>query len=164
MYDKQTDMASRLVTLADIPTLSALYRAGKIIPSSPVHFPAANQGFNDTICTLQSDITRLEVDAIVNAANSGLLGGSGVDGAIHRAAGPGCYRTSLELAVRHGCKSIAFSAIATGVYGYPSKDAAYAALREVRKFLDGSNGSKLDKIVFCSFLDNDVDAYAEALP
>lgn len=135
----------------------------------------------------QGDITTLDVCAIVNAANRSLLGGGGVDGAIHRAAGPGlldecralggcetgaaritgghdlparhvihavgpvwqgggqgeaellagCYRSAMDLAEGAGCRSVAFPAISTGVYGYPPEAAARVAVAALRDWLAG---------------------------
>ncbi len=93
-----------------------------------------------TIKIIQGDITKASVDTIVNAANSRMLGGGGVDGAIHRAAGPklleacgkvkpenllsSAYKNSLDLALSYRCESIAFPAISCGVFAYPPQEAA----------------------------------------
>ncbi|KAI7359766.1 hypothetical protein KC354_g9242 [Hortaea werneckii] len=215
--------------LSSIPTLTDLYATSKLQPPTPAS-PAsstATSRFNPHISLIRTDITTLAVDAIVNAANTSLLGGGGVDGAIHSAAGPSllaecrklngcetgeakitgagdlpckfvihavgpvygrenrkaeggaarllrsCYRRSLEVARENGVRSVAFSALSTGVYGYPSEEAAEVAVQAVKVWLeeeeeegDGAEKGepKMERVVFCSFLEKDEKAYEKIVP
>lgn len=165
-----------------------------------------------TIALMHGDITTVAVDAVVTSANESLLGGGGVDGAIHRAAGPmllaecmkigwceageavittggllpahnvihtvgpvwdggangepdllaAAYRNSLRLAEEHGVTSIAFPAISAGTYGYPIEQAAHVALETTVAHVRA--GSKLQRILFVLFSEEDLAVYRRMLP
>src|SRR5215472_4898983 len=73
-----------------------------------------------------------------------------------------CYRKCLQLAEEHGVRTISFPAISTGVYGYPQKQAAAIALREVKQHL-GRDDTSVQSVIFVLFGKSAYDVYASML-
>ena len=122
----------------------------------------------------RGDITQCTTDAIVNAANTSLLGGGGVDGAIHTP-GPiwrgghageavllaGCYQNCLRIASELNCKTVAFPSISTGVYRFPLNRAAEIAIRTIEEYL--STHAEIEQVSMICFDGTTLSAYQNAL-
>ncbi|XP_078025510.1 ADP-ribose glycohydrolase MACROD1 isoform X3 [Epinephelus lanceolatus] len=143
--------------------------------SSGKPFYPRNDKLDQKISLYSGDITKLEIDAIVNAANKSLLGGGGdvihtVGPIAQGGVGEGekkalrsCYKNSLNTATKNAARTVAFPCISTGIYGYPPEQAVHEALATVREYLD-EHHDKLDRVIFCVFLPTDRELYLQNLP
>ena len=96
------------------------------------------------ISVIKGDITKLEVDAIVNAANTSLMGGGGVDGAIHRAGGPAILEECRKIVARQGgCKT--GQAVITTAGLLPAK----FVIHTVGPVWNGGNNDEATKLADC---------------
>ncbi|XP_058689996.1 ADP-ribose glycohydrolase MACROD2 isoform X3 [Poecile atricapillus] len=132
------------------------------------------KSLSEKVSLYRGDITLLEVDAIVNAANSSLLGGGGdvihTVGPIarghltdtHKENLASCYKSSLKLAKENNIRSIAFPCISTGIYGFPNEPAAVIALSTIKEWLS-KNHNEVDRIIFCVFLEVDYKIFKKKM-
>ena len=93
---------------------------------------------------IKGDITKLKVDAIVNAANSSLMGGGGVDGAIHRAGGPAILEECRKIVARQGSCPTGKAVITTG-----GRLPAKFVIHTVGPFWNGGKYNETEKLCDC---------------